>query len=140
MYPYFYIGVDINIKDAAELDKPFNEVCKVMTEKEAQEPVELTRLKSVLVIAGTQIEQGLILHQPIKLQEFVAAGGRVPPGCHLESCNLSIYINGKEAVRDEDYSVEKDKINILWDLILPEDTFSFRIPIHTRILDYNSCE
>lgn len=129
MYPYFYIGFDLDINSikAEELNI---DMFKVLTEEEALAKCSIGNFKTVQIIAGTPDGVG-IGYKPIKLQDFIDSGSVLPNSyCNLkEKRNIQVYLNGRVAEDGEDYEITKDSIRILWDVINQTDVFSFSIPI-----------
>lgn len=134
-YPYFYIGYDLKISDFSTTN--FSTIFKRMTLEELRIEPKNGFVKGGFVLCGsprveesTQI-QDILNFSNIRLQDFIDADGMLPPGCDLSKpSEVEIYINGI-SVKQDVYKIDnlQYKIKILWDIIRPKDSFTFKIPV-----------
>jgi hypothetical protein len=132
-YPYFYLGLEINIEQISQETLTDPTVWRTFTKEEITVPCDPNMLRIVQAIGGTPIpDKPSVEYTHIGLKEFISTGGVIPEECDLTDIqNIRIYFNGKPAEEGEDYELvhKEHKIKILWDKIEDTDIFSFSLPL-----------
>jgi hypothetical protein len=142
LYPYFLLGFSFTIQsldpDNFAEDLASMKLFRRFTWEEGMACPDLDTVKSVNIMCGTpkeiNPEEPLTVceYTPIKLEEFIAAGCKVPAQADLfDKNNIKIYLNGEIAVEGEDFVLDNVNhiVKIMWDVIKETDVFSYSIPL-----------